>query len=391
MELETARGKPSFFQIRSLLRSASAKFCALALLCMMAALLAFPGEVQDSVAKSVLYCLTVLVPSLFPFMALVSFAVLSGAGEALGGCLGFLCRHVFRLPSVCAMPILMSFIGGYPAGARGASLLLEQKKITEEQAGRMMLFCVNPGIAFVVTYLGGTVLHSFRIGWILFFSVTLSGLLLGVVSGLGIPCPEKEAMGRTAAPGGALTRSAADASASVLKMCACIVLFSGFTAILHGVGVYQFLSRCIAYLGIFTPAESAVLLSFLIEVTGGVGVAGGFRAGASFYAFGLAFGGLCVHLQIFSFFKSFPVRKWKFFLFRFLHGALAAGTYALFSALLPGGAVETLSAAGAVRDVSALSGTMAGGLSLLLMCMAFLLIASEKADAPEPVAPKQKV
>ena len=98
----------------------SAKFSALALLCLTAALLAFPREVQQSVKNSILYCLTVLTPSLFPFMALTSFAVNSGAGEHLGGALSFLSRYVFRLPASCAVPILLSFLGGYPAGAKGA-------------------------------------------------------------------------------------------------------------------------------------------------------------------------------------------------------------------------------------------------------------------------------
>lgn len=388
MEFETTAARSPFGKGRALLRDPSAKFCALAFLCAAAALLAFPTAVQDSVRKSILYCLTVLTPSLFPFMALTGFAVNSGAGETLGGCLGFLSRYVFRLPDVCTAPILMSFIGGYPAGARGASLLLEQGKITEAQAGRMMLFCVNPGAAFVVTFLGGTVLHSFRAGWLLFFAVTLSGILLGILSGLRTPVPERGIAASPKVPGGALMRSVTDASSSVLKMCACIVLFSGFTALLHGAGAYQFLSRALASLGIFTPIESAVVLSFLIEVTGGTGVAAAFRAGPTFYAFGLAFGGLCVHLQVFSFFKGFPAPKWKFFLFRFLHGFLAAGCYPLLTRLIPGDPVETLAAAEAVQGVSALSGTLAGGLSLLLMCMAFLLIATKKYETPDGIAPE---
>lgn len=390
MEPKTNMARSSFLKGRALLRDPSGKFCAVAFLCMTAALLAFPREVQNSVGKSILYCLTVLTPSLFPFMALTGFAVNSGVGETLGGCLGFLSRYVFRLPDICTAPILMSFIGGYPAGARGASLLLEQGKITEEQAGRMMLFCVNPGVAFVVTFLGGTVLYSFQAGWLLFFAVTLSGILLGIVSGLRTPVPKKGMTARPKVPGGALMRSVTDASSSVLKMCACIVLFSGFTAILHGTGAYQFLSRALASLGVFTPIESAVVLSFLIEVTGGAGVAAAFRAGPAFYAFGLAFGGLCVHLQVFSFFKSFPARKWKFFLFRFLHGSLAAGCYILLAKLLPGDPVEALASAGAVQGVSALSGTLAGGLSLLLMCMAFLLIATKNDETSEGIAQEGK-
>lgn len=363
---------------RAKLQGLSVKFTVLALLSLMAALLAFPREVQQSVKNSILYCLTVLVPSLFPFMALTSFAINSGAGEHLGGIPGFLVRHIFRLPAPCALPILMSFIGGYPAGAKGVSLLLRQGKITEKQAGRMMLFCVNPGVAFVVTFLGGTVLHSFRIGWLLFFAVTASGILLGVLSGLKSPVPPKDNGTPTLLHGSAVTRSAFDAASAVLKLCACIVLFSGLTTLLHSCGLYQVFSRALASLKLFTPMEAAALLSFLIEVTEGVGAASSLRVGPQFFAFGLAFGGLCVHLQVFSFFSVFPSKKWKFYLFRFLHGLLAAGVYILLAKLLPGAPVEAFAPAGAAQGVTALSGTVAGGLSLLLMCLAFLMISTKE-------------
>ncbi len=361
-----------------LFRGLPAKLCAFGVLGLAAALLAFPEEIKTGVGQSILYCLTVLAPSLFPFMALVSFTVNSGAGETLGNCFGWLTRRLFRLPEVCTAPILMSFFGGYPAGARGTSLLLEQGKITKQQAGRMMLFCVNPGTAFVVTFLGGGVLGSFRTGWILFFSVTFAGLLLGVLSGLKFPVPQKSSCARTQPAQGTLIRSVNDASRSVLTMCACIVLFSGFSVILHSAHIFQFLCRTASGLGVFTPGEAASFLSFLLEVTGGAGTAASFHAGPALYAFGLAFGGLCVHLQVFSCFKAFPTPYGKFFLFRFLHGFLAAICCIPLAKAFPGDFVEALATAGEVRRISALSGTLAGGLSLLLMCMAFLLITTKE-------------
>lgn len=362
-------------------RTAASRFgswpSVLALLGASAALIAFPQAVTEGVGASLRYCLAVLTPSLFPFMALTSFAVNSGAGEALGRVLGGAVRSLFRLPPICAAPILLSFFGGYPAGARGASLLLERGEITREQAGRMLLFCVNPGIAFVVTYLGGSVLHSFRAGWILFCSVTLSGLLLGLLSRLGAPAPEQDRGSQPPPAAGALIRSASDASRSVLSMCACIVLFSGFTAVLRASGAYALLCGLLARISPFSQGEAAALLSFVLEVTGGVGDAASFQAGPAFYAFGLAFGGLCVHLQVFSFFRGFPGRRWKFFLFRFLHGLLSAGITLVLIRLVPGEPAEAL-AHGAVR-AAPFAGTLAGGASLLLLSMAFLLIAGERA------------
>lgn len=337
------------------------------------ALILYPGAVQSAAGSSISYCLTVLVPSLFPFMALACYAVESPAASALGRPLGPLVRRVFRLPGCCAAPILMSFIGGYPAGARGASLLLEEGLVTREQAGRMMLFCVNPGLAFTVTYLGVGVFGSARVGWRLFLAVTLTAVLMGTATGLRAeapPCtggPE----GKPKSPG-ALTRSVSGAARSVLVMCACIVLFSGFTAILHEAGIFQGAVRLLTRAGIFTPAQWAAVLSFLLEVTGGTGDARALGVGAEFFAFGLAFGGVCVHMQVFSLFREPPVKLPVFMLCRGVHGLLAAGCFWLMGKLLPMGAVPTM--AGAFTPAVSSGGWM-GGASLLLMCAAFLLIA----------------
>ena len=358
-------------------------WAAAAALGMTAALLCFPEEVKAGTLGSIRYCLGVLAPSLFPFMVVTGFVTASGAGEALAGPLGPLARHAFKLPGCCGAPVLLGFLAGYPAGARGASLLLEEGKITERQAARMLLFCVSPGTAFVVTYLGGGVLHSFALGWRLFFSVTAAGLLLGVLTGLKEKAPPKGREINKKTEGGALVQAVSGAAHSVLTMCACIVAFAGFTAILHGTGVYQALVRAGAALGVLSPTETAVALSFLLEVTGGVGDAAQFHAGPALYAFGLGFGGLCVHLQVFAQFARFPVKKRWFLLCRALHGLLAAGCFLLLERLFPTAAAQPFVPVGA-QPVQAFSGTVAGGLSLLLMCGAFLAAVGPSGQTPGP-------
>ena len=346
------------------------------LLC-LAALLLFPDAVRTSTASGIGYCLSVLAPSLFPFMALSSFAVNSPASQVLGRPLGPVTHWVFRLPGCCALPILMSFIGGYPAGARGVSLLLEQGRITRSQAGRMMLFCVNPGLAFVVSFLGAGVLGSVRLGWLLFLAVTASGLVLGILTALPIPVPEKEPDPVPNSHSGALMRSVTDSARSVLIMSACVILFSVLTAVLHGCGAFQWAVRLLSRTGIFNSMEWAAVLSFLIEVTGGVGDAAELSVGAGFYAFGLAFGGACVHMQVLAIFPRPPIGIVRFLARRLVHGFLAAGTFLAMCRLLPSRIIPA-SAPIAAAGVQAFSGSFLGGASLLMMCAAFLLITQEE-------------
>ena len=352
-----------------------------------AALLLYPAQVRDSVAASLIYCMASLVPSLFPFMVLSSFGVRSGAGEALGRVLAPVTRRLFRLPQVCGATVILSFVGGYPAGARGVSLLLEEGKITREQAGRMMTFCVAPGAAFVVTFLGCGVLGNLAVGWLMFLSVTLSGLALGILSGLGKPLPPKVPSGVREPAGGALVRSVADASSATVKMCGCILLFAGAMAILQGSGAFATLANLAASTGLVDRNTAMVCLSFLWEVTGGTGDAARLGASPTLYAFGLAFGGLCVHVQAASFFPELPLAPWKFFLFRLAHGLLSAGLFRLLAPLLPLSTQVVWAASSQTVTYKLSASTVPGGLSLLLMCAAFLVFVGKGLSRREPSPP----
>lgn len=346
---------------------------ALSLLALGAGLLLFPGQARESVSKSVLTCLSSLVPSLFPFLVLASLGVRSGAGALLGRLLAPLTRRAFRLPAICGAPLLLSFLGGYPAGARGVSLLLEEKQITREQAGRMMAFCVAPGPAFVVTFVGWGIWGSLERGWLLFAAVTLSGLLLGILSGLGKPFPQERAQEKDPPAGSALVLSVSDACSATAKMCGCILLFAGITAILRASGLFRLLAGLLEAAGPLPAGEAQAALSFVMEVTGGAADAAQAGASPALFAFGLAFGGLCVHLQLFSFFRKFPLSKGKFFLFRVLHGAGSAGLFLLLDRLVPGESAPAWAASTQPLHCEITASTAAGGLSMLLMCLAFLV------------------
>lgn len=346
------------------------------------ALLWDPGAVRDNVAQSILYCLSSLTPSLFPFMVLASFGIRSRAGEVLGRLLEPITRHLFRLPTCCGPALVLGFLGGYPAGARCVSLLLEEGKITKAQGGRMLLFCINPGPAFVVTFLGYGLLGSLRVGWLLFIAATVAGLALGILSGLGKPLPEKGSFSGT--PGSSpLTAAVSDASSAVVKMCGCILLFSGISALLHSCGVFQKAVSLLSATGLLTQTEAAVSLSFLLEITGGTGDAARLGAAPGFYAFGLGFAGLCVHLQVFAFFREFPGNRVTFFLFRLFHGGLAAVVFLLLQRTLPSPSLPAWAASAAPLAWGGTASTLAGGLSLLLMCLAFLVLSRQNPSLPQ--------
>lgn len=349
-------------------------FPVIGFICLGAGLLIYPDAVKKDIYQKLLYCFSLLVPTVFPFIALASFAVNSSVGHFLGRAFGFLTRYVFRLPRICAAPIIISFIGGYPSGASGISILLEKGAITKKEAGRMLLFCVNPGIAFVISFLGGAVLRNPKYGLLLYLSVVLSGLLVGAVSALFSPFPPKDGETPNEAQKGAFINSAYDASQGMLRMVGCVMLFTAILTILNESGLIPLLCGLIAKALPASVQSASAFVSLCAEITSGIGDAANAGLPPVCYAFALAFGGLCVHLQTYSFFKVFPVSKLYFTGAKVIHGLVSALVFILLQPFFQE-SVEVFSSMNASTVTGAgMEMGAAGGISLAMMCGAFLIL-----------------
>ena len=192
------------------------------------ALSLFPETAARGAAQGLNVCLSVLVPSLFPFLVLSVFLVRSGAAALLGRLLERPMRFLFRLPGCCAPVILMGMLGGYPVGARGTAALLQAGEIDEKQARRMTCFCVNAGPAFVLSAVGAGFLHSPRAGGILLASGLSASLVLGLLLRGRDPLTARpRSVSRAPAKAGdALVASAFDACRSLAAMCCFVILFA---------------------------------------------------------------------------------------------------------------------------------------------------------------------
>lgn len=129
-------------------------------------------------------CSNVIIPSLFPFMVFSSFVIKSGLYTKIGKILGKPIKLIFNLPACASGAVIMGFIGGYPIGLSMTTELLDMGVIEERHARRMALFCVNAGPAFIISAVGEAIYQSKSVGYILFSSVILSSLTVGIVTGI---------------------------------------------------------------------------------------------------------------------------------------------------------------------------------------------------------------
>lgn len=288
----------------------------------------------SGVYAGLMLCLNTLIPSLFPFVVLSCIISHSATSELLCRPLSPILRHVFRLPPCAASAVIFGLTAGYPTGAKITASLYEDGRMNREQTSRLLCFCTSPGLAFSL-YTASMLRGGSRTGFLLFAACAASPLLIGAfISRRAAVPPHTE---KSAVQSGSFTNSVREGVSAMVSMCAFVIVFSGMISILEGSGLISALSTVLsAILGITTDEASAAV-KFLLEVTSGVQSCGLYRLSPVLAALGLGFSGVCIHTQLFSFFKGSkaPLSYGAYLFTRIMNSLLCAAVFVLLSFLFP--------------------------------------------------------
>lgn len=269
----------------------------------------YPSAVVSGVGSGLEICAGVVVPSLFPFMVVSSFASGLPLSEKIAKVLSPVMRYVFRLPASAFPALLFGFVGGYPVGCAVAAELYAQGKIEREQAQRITLFCVNAGPAFAVTAVGSVMLGSVRMGAVLFASVCAASLITAVFLGFMSSVPQKEcSVQEEMKPISAVLVGSVERSAyTMLGICAWVTAFSCLFSLLGAVGLSE---------------RTLSVIKCICEVTCGCGIV---AQNGNIYAVAATLGwsGLCVICQVIGFVQKVGTPLKLFLTFRAVIAALS--------------------------------------------------------------------
>ncbi len=272
-------------------------------------LIVFAEEFKTGFFTGLKNCSETVIPSLFPFLIAAS---LSGSGnlpEPIFKIISRFTKTIFGLPADSAFTVLLGQAGGYLSGAKSANALCETGKISVSQAEKLMLFCINPGIGFAVNALGSIMLSSRNSGRIIFLSVCISSVLCGIICRF-IPCDSDaniKAKKQLPSLSQAVVNSVSSGTVSLFTACAFVCIFSGITSVIEA----------------YVP-DGNIKTAFicLLEITNGC-IYASKEMSLPFLSAICAFGGICVHMQIFASADKFRIRLPLFYVFRIIHAVLA--------------------------------------------------------------------
>ncbi len=236
----------------------------------------------DGAREGIEMCIRTVIPSLFPFFVLSNLVTGSLAGRKLA----FLAplERLMRIPRGSGPLFLSGLLGGYPVGAQGIELALQRGQLSPAAAERMIVFCNNAGPAFLFG-MAASLFPRLWMAWALWGVQILSAVLTGML----LPGGTSEAMETKAKQPATLPGAVQASLRAMATVCAWVVLFRILLA---------FLERWFLWI---LPVPAAVGISGILELANGCcelasleGTGQRFTLCAGF----LAFGGICVMLQI---------------------------------------------------------------------------------------------
>jgi len=260
---------------------------------------------SEGIINGLKICANVIIPSLFPFMVFSSFVVKSGTYTKIGKIFSKPTKLFFNLPSSASGAVIMGFIGGYPIGVSITTELFQLGVIDKKQAARMTSFCVNAGPAFIISAVGGTIYQNENVGYLLFTSVILSSLTVGIITGIfsrirGEKVTEKTPIQNGEKISTAFVSAAESASRGILSICVWVVTFSAVIGFIKSLGLTD---------------EINILLCGVLEVTSGCTMSAGVFS-ISVTAFFISFSGFCIFFQLMPNLKKIGVNLPLFLLSR---------------------------------------------------------------------------
>lgn len=278
-------------------------------ICFFAFLFIFSEEFSEGIKTGLSNCAKAVIPSLFPFMVAATLTGYGELPEKLKRFLTPLTEFFFGLPADCFFAVITGQLGGYLSGAKAAETLFTSGKLTQSQTSRLIMFSVNAGMGFTVNAVGSVMLRSRESGRILLLSLVISSIILGFISKY-FKSDEREI--KRLAPkelsfSEAIVSSVSSAAVSTLFACAFVTVFSGISSVTES---------------LIKSESISLAVSCILEVTNGCFDASG-KISLPLIAAVCAFGGICVHMQVFSIAKETKINVPRFYFFRVIHSAIA--------------------------------------------------------------------
>ena len=322
-----------------------------------------PEKIGNGVSKGLILTAQKIIPSLFPFMVFASCLSKTYFFHLLSVKLEKVTRKIFRISGIGFSAVLLGFLGGYPVGAKAVADAYKQELISEDEAGRLFIWCANPSPAFVISAVGVFMFSSYRCGIILYVSSLMSALVMGFFTRFFADTKTETPKAPSFSPArNIFVNSVSETGETLLGICGWLLTSCAISALsellIRKKGVLTFIN-CITE--VTSACEIASDISLPLPVVSAI----------------LGFGGFAVILQILTYMKTCKVPVRIFICTKILNGALSAFFCSVLLKIFPQSApvYATITYSDHVLPISH---NILTAVILLIMCLVFVLEVDNK-------------
>lgn len=270
-----------------------------------------------------------IFPSLFPFFLLSELLIQYGFVEFLGELLKPVMNRIFRISNQAAFIFVMSIISGFPSNAKYTKALLEEHKINEKEATKILTFTHFSNPLFILGTVSITFLGNREVGFLILFCHYITNLILGLLFRNYYPSPKTDCRVsiRKAITNMTLARQKKKASFPFILTNALNHTIQTLLFILGVTTTFLIITTLINQHITLSTFHQSILNGFF-EMTQGLKYVSllniPLKIKGILTVMILSFGGLSVHMQLIGILSKSKIRYFPYFTARVLHATIAS-------------------------------------------------------------------
>lgn len=141
----------------------------------------FPNESIESAREGLNIWVTILIPSLLPFIIGANLIIDLKIVDIIGVIINPITKFVFNVSGKSALVFAISTVSGYPVGAKLASELREKNEISKFEAQRLISFCSTSGPLFIIGAVSTGMFKNPSLGYLMLFCHYLGSISVGLL------------------------------------------------------------------------------------------------------------------------------------------------------------------------------------------------------------------
>ena len=280
-----------------------------------------PSTAKNAVKSALDVCAVGLIPSLFPFVVLVSIINSSGLSQRISKIVGVPLGVIFGISESASSAIILGALGGFPIGAVCTRELYTSAEITKSDAERLITFTNNASPAFCIGVVGASFFGDTAFGVRLYLCQMISGVTVGILQRKKV-CAQSVSKNGTEHIDLARTVTAAisNGALTMLTICAFAVFFAVVGDALCTTVRHYFGDMFATLVG----ATCEITLGARTSVTLGGNIS------RILCAFAVGWSGISVHMQVSSILADTKISMRRYYLCKLMQGILTASLICLF-------------------------------------------------------------